>query len=643
MELALKLIIFLPLISGLVNGVFCKKISNNLASKISSAAIIVTAICAIWVFTIAGVKQYTVHIILASWIKFDTLIIDWAIYVDQLTAIMFLLVTIVSAVVHLYSLGYMSDDKNLPKFLSYLSLFTFFMLSLVSADNFLQLFFGWEGVGLCSYLLIGYYYQKESANNAAIKAFIVNRVGDFAFIIGIVMIIIYTGSIDFESVFTQSDNLANITLNAFDFEIVILDIICLMLFFGCMGKSAQIGMHVWLPDAMEGPTPVSALIHAATMVTAGVFLIARCSFMFEYSPFVLQIITIIGAVTCLFAALIAIAQTDIKKIIAYSTCSQLGYMFFACGVSAYQAGIFHLVTHGFFKALLFLSAGSVIHACHEQDVFKMGGLRKKMPITYANFWVGSLAIVGIFPFAGFYSKDIVLESAYAAGGVGSFAFILGVLAAILTAIYSLKIIILTFHGKTKLSREAFDCAHESPNIMNIPLLVLVAGTLFSGMLGYYILGISSPYGFFYGSIFNLHVSNQEHNVSLVIQSLPLIVGLLGMVLGAYIYKKSISSSISNKMKFTYYLLKNKFFFDEIYNKLFISTTKFISCMANMFDIKIINHFGPNGFSFMTRACSWCVCQIQTGYIFNYAFYIIFAMVLCVTIFVANYLLGAWGI
>ncbi|MDP4708867.1 MAG: NADH-quinone oxidoreductase subunit L [Rickettsiaceae bacterium] len=643
MELALKLIIFLPLISGLANGIFCKKISNNLASKIASAAIIVTAICAILVFTSAGVRQYTFHVILASWIKYDNLTIDWAIYVDQLTAIMFLLVTTVSAVVHVYSLGYMSDDKNLPKFLSYLSLFTFFMLSLVSADNFLQLFFGWEGVGLCSYLLIGYYYQKESANNAAIKAFVVNRVGDFAFIIGIVMIVLYTGSIDFESVFTQSDNLANVTLEYWGYEIAILDITCLMLFLGCMGKSAQIGMHVWLPDAMEGPTPVSALIHAATMVTAGVFLVARCSFMFEYSPYVLQIITIIGAVTCLFAALVAIAQTDIKKIIAYSTCSQLGYMFFACGVSAYQAGVFHLVTHGFFKALLFLSAGSVIHACHEQDVFKMGGLRKKMPITYANFWVGSLAIVGIFPFAGFYSKDLVLESAYAAGGVGNFAFILGIVAAILTAIYSLKIIILTFHGKTKLTKDAFEHVHESPKIMNLPLLVLVAGALFSGMIGYYILGISNPHGFFSGSIFNLQVRAEEHHVALGVQLLPLVVGLLGMVLGWYVYRGTISSSIANKMKLTYGLLKNKFFFDEIYNKVFVRTTKCLSSLAGIFDVKIIDRFGPNGFSVITRGCSWCICQIQTGYMFNYAFYIIFAMVLCVTLFVANYLHGAWGI
>jgi NADH-quinone oxidoreductase subunit L len=407
-----------------------------------------------------------------------------------------------------------------------------------------------------------------------------------------------------------------------------------------MGKSAQIGMHVWLPDAMEGPTPVSALIHAATMVTAGVFLVARCSFMFEYSPAVLQFITIIGGVTCLFAAFVAIAQTDIKKIIAYSTCSQLGYMFFACGVSAYHAGVFHLVTHGFFKALLFLSAGSVIHACHEQDVFKMGGLRKKLPITYANFWIGSLAIIGIFPFAGFYSKDLVLESAYAAGGTGSFAFALGIIAAILTAIYSLKIIVLTFHGKTKLSQKAFDHAHESPNIMNVPLSILVTGTLFAGMFGHYILNIANPNGFFASSIFNLN-SSEHHHVSLGIQLLPLIVGISGALFGIYVYSGNISAKISSNMSFVYCILKRKFFFDEIYDRVFVRSIKRTSLFLRKFDKEIIDRFGPNGFSVVTRGFSWCMCQVQTGYIFNYAFYIIFAVVMCITVFVAKfYLYGA---
>lgn len=640
MELMLKLIVFLPLVSGIVNGVFCKKFSNQIASIISSGSIVFAALCSLVIFAEAGIEQETLHITLADWISINSLNVSWAIYVDQLTAIMFVLVTSVSAVVHIYSLGYMSDDKNLPKFLSYLSLFTFFMLALVSADNFLQLFFGWEGVGLCSYLLIGYYYKKASANNAAIKAFVVNRVGDFAFIIGIVMIALYTGSIDFEHVFVLSENLAHTDLEIFGCNFIVLDVICLMLFLGCMGKSAQIGMHVWLPDAMEGPTPVSALIHAATMVTAGVFLVARCSFMFEYSPSVLQFITIIGGITCLFAALVAIAQTDIKKIIAYSTCSQLGYMFFACGVSAYHAGVFHLVTHGFFKALLFLSAGSVIHACHEQDVFKMGGLRKKLPITYANFWIGSLAIVGIFPFAGFYSKDLVLESAYAAGGVGSLAFALGILAAILTAVYSLKIIMLTFHGKTKLSAKAFEHAHESPKIMNVPLLVLVAGALFAGMFGHYILNIANPNGFFAGSIFNLNIGEHDHHVSLGVQLLPLIVGVSGALFGVYVYSGTLSERIARKMKMIHCVIKNKFYFDEIFDRIFVKTTKRLSNWSRIFDIRVIDRFGPNGFGLVTKGFSWCMCQIQTGYIFNYAFYIIFGVVMCITVFVVKYLYGA---
>ena len=642
MLLVTKLIIFLPLISGIFNGVFCKKLSNNQASFTAIIPIILSAVCASYVFVVAGINKETIHIIITKWINIELVSVSWAIYVDQLTAIMFILVTFVSAIVHLYSLGYMKDDKNLPKFLSYLSLFTFFMLALVSADNFLQLFFGWEGVGLCSYLLIGYYYQKDSANNAAVKAFIVNRIGDFAFIMGIVITLIYASTVEFSGVFAQSQDLANTAITILGYEFKVLDIICLMLFIGCTGKSAQIGMHVWLPDAMEGPTPVSALIHAATMVTAGVFLIARCSFMFEYSPNVLAIITVVGAITCLFAATIAIAQTDIKKIIAYSTCSQLGYMFFACGVSAYQAGIFHLVTHGFFKALLFLSAGSVIHSASEQEIFKIGGIWQKMPITYANFWVGSLAIIGIFPLAGFYSKDLILESAYIASGVGVFAFVLGIFAALLTAIYSLKIIMVTFHGKTTLSEDVFSHVHESPKIMNTPLLVLVAGALFSGMLGYYILSIDSPLGYFSGSIFNLHTAPHDHNVSLFIQLLPLMVGVTGSIIGIYCYRGNTYQKISNNLSLIYCVLKNKYFFDELYDKIFIKFTKVLSCLAGYFDIKVIDRFGPNGFAHLTRGISWCICGFQTGYIVNYVLYIIFTLVLCITIFVFKYLPVAWS-
>lgn len=632
-----KLIIFLPLISGIFNGIFCKKIRNSEASIVSSLAIVASAACAFKIFLVAGVNKEVVHVFISKWIYLGSVSINWSIYVDQLTAIMFLLVTFVSSVVHIYSLGYMHDDKNLPKFLSYLSLFTFFMLALVSADNFLQLFFGWEGVGLCSYLLVGYYYQKESANKAAIKAFLVNRVGDFAFIIGAVIIILYTGSIEFKQVFMQNIALSEMKMDILGHEFVVLDVICLMLFIGATGKSAQIGMHVWLPDAMEGPTPVSALIHAATMVTAGIFLVARCSPMFEYSKSVLVVITVVGAVTCLFAASIAIAQTDIKKIIAYSTCSQLGYMFFACGVSAYQVGIFHLVTHGFFKALLFLSAGSVIHATHTQEVFEMGGIWKKMPMTYANFWMGSLAIIGIFPLAGFYSKDLVLEAAYSSGGVGEFAFTLGILAAILTAIYSFKIIVVVFHGKTRLTESAFDHVHEAPKVMNMPLLILVAGTLFSGMIGYYLLAINNPAGYFSGAIFNLNENHEEHHVSMLIQNLPLIVGITGSLIGIYCYKCSLNQKISEIFKPIYLLLKNKYFFDELYEKTVIGFTNALSRWSGCFDVRVIDRFGPNGFGHFTRGLSWCVSQFQTGYLFSYALYVIFSLMLCITIFVFKYL------
>lgn len=642
-ELICKLVVFMPLIGGIVNGVYCKKLSVKSASFIAVSSMLVSAAGAAYLFAVAGIGKLVQHVVIAKWLKVDSVQIDWAIYVDQLTAIMFLLVSFVSLVVHIYSLGYMATDRNLPKFLSYLSLFTFFMLSLVSADNFLQLFFGWEGVGLCSYLLIGYYYHKKEANDAAIKAFIVNRVGDFAFIIGIVLMLIYASSIEFETVFEQSQELAKMTITVFGYQFVVLDVICLMLFLGCMGKSAQIGMHVWLPDAMEGPTPVSALIHAATMVTAGVFLVARCSFMFENAPYILAIIAVVGAVTCLFAATIAISQTDIKKIIAYSTCSQLGYMFFACGVSAYQVGIFHLVTHGFFKALLFLSAGSVIHAADEQDIFKMGGLRSKMPFTYANFWMGSLAIIGIFPFAGFYSKDLILESAYtAASPIGEFAFALGILAALLTAIYSMKIIILTFHGTTRLSHAVFAHAHEAPAIMNLPLSILIAGTLFAGMLGFYILQIHHPAGYFAGSIFNLHLHEAEHNIPEIIKQLPLIIGIIGSVVGIVVYCNNLHQKVASLFSYVYCLFKNKYFFDEIYALIFVKPVKFLSKWSGVFDYKVIDRFGPSGVSFATKVFSWVICQVQTGYIVNYAIYIILSIVVWLTVFIFKYLPLVWS-
>ncbi|WP_395477009.1 NADH-quinone oxidoreductase subunit L [Rickettsia endosymbiont of Pantilius tunicatus] len=630
------MIIVLPLASALINGLFASKMDEKLASIIATSFLSLSALFAAIIFCHTGLDGHIIHIKLLTWIKVSQFKVDWSIYIDQLTSIMFIAVTWVSSVVHIYSLGYMAEDKGIVRFLSFLSLFTFFMLMLVSADNFLQLFFGWEGVGVCSYLLIGFWYSKESANKAAIKAFVANRVGDFAFILGVITIIFYCHSANYEDVFLLAPKLANTKILLAGLEFSVLDISCLLLFIGCMGKSAQIGLHVWLPDAMEGPTPVSALIHAATMVTAGVFLVARCSYLFEYSPLVLQFITIIGGITCLFAASIAIMQNDIKKTIAYSTCSQLGYMFMACGVSAYNSGIFHLVTHAFFKALLFLSAGSIIHAVHEQDIFKMGELRNKMPITYGNFLIGSLALIGIYPLAGFYSKDLILEAVYSSG---SFMFIFGILAAILTAIYSMKIIILVFHGKTRLAKDVFEHAHEPPKVMNNPLILLVAGSFFSGMIGYYLLSMDKPNGYFHDSLLNLQVYKLLiTHPPLHIRLLPMIVGIIGIIAGICLYKSnSIMSFLrkqeSGKDNCFIKILTNKYYFDELYNFLII---KPINCLAYLFysgDQKIIDRFGPNGFARSVNCFSRLTGKTQTGYVFNYTLYVVFFMVAVISCFI----------
>src|SRR5690242_5580568 len=421
---------------------------------------------------------------LAAWIRAGGVDVDWALRLDTLSGVMILVVTIVSAMVHVYSVGYMAHDGGIPRFMSYLSLFTFFMLMLVTADDFVQLFFGWEGVGLCSYLLIGFWYDRNTANEAAIKAFIVNRVGDFGFALGIFAVFVIFGSLDFDTVFGKAPAAVGTTINFLGWQVPSLTIACILLFIGAMGKSAQLGLHTWLPDAMEGPTPVSALIHAATMVTAGVFMVARLSPMFEYAPAALAVVGVIGGTTAVFAASVGMAQNDIKRVIAYSTCSQLGYMFFAAGVSAYGAAMFHLFTHAFFKALLFLGAGSVIHALHhEQDMRNMGGVWKKIPVTYALMWIGNLALAGLPIFAGFYSKDMILEAAFAAHSpVGMLAFWLGISAALMTAFYSWRLLIMSFHGAPRMPKKVFEHAHESPMVMLVPLFVLGAGAVLSGIL-----------------------------------------------------------------------------------------------------------------------------------------------------------------
>src|SRR5579864_1272360 len=476
--------VFLPLLGAFIAGFFGRWVGDRGAQIITCAGVGIAAIFGVLLFVQVALDGQNVTTDLATWIDTGDLQVQWALRFDALSAVMVAVVTVVSAMVHVYSVGYMAHDKGIPRFMAYLSFFTFFMLMLVTADNFVQMFFGWEGVGLCSYLLIGFWYDRDTANAAAIKAFIVNRIGDFGFALGIFAVYALFGSLHFGTVFDAAPNFAHTRFTFLGMQVDALTLTCILLFIGAMGKSAQLGLHTWLPDAMEGPTPVSALIHAATMVTAGVFMVARLSPLFEYAPVALAVVCVVGGTTAIFAASVGMAQNDIKRVIAYSTCSQLGYMFFAAGVSAYSAAIFHLMTHAFFKALLFLGAGSVIHALSgEQDMRKMGGLYYLVPYTYILMWIGSLSLAGIgipgvFGFAGFYSKDIILEAAYGAGTtVGSIAFWLGVIAASMTAFYSWRLLFLTFHGAPRADHEAMHHVHESPMVMLVPLLPLAAGAL----------------------------------------------------------------------------------------------------------------------------------------------------------------------
>ncbi|MCH2548170.1 MAG: NADH-quinone oxidoreductase subunit L, partial [Alphaproteobacteria bacterium] len=620
-------VIFLPLIGALISGLFVRRISPHFAQMVTCGCMLVSALLAALVFKQVALDGEMEKVVLANWIESGSFNAMWTLRVDVLTAVMLIVVTWVSSVVHLYSVGYMHHDPHQQRFMCYLSLFTFFMLMLVTADNLLQLFLGWEGVGLCSYLLIGFWFHKSSANAAAMKAFIVNRVGDFGFALGIFATYLLFDTIQFDAIFDQIPLYTSTTIEFLGYQIHALTLICVLLFIGCMGKSAQIGLHTWLPDAMEGPTPVSALIHAATMVTAGVFLVVRMSPMFETSQFALNMITIVGATTAFFAATVALTQTDIKKVIAYSTCSQLGYMFFACGVGAYSAAIFHLMTHAFFKALLFLSAGSVIHAVSdEQDMRNMGGLRKHIPITYAFMWIGSLALAGLPWFAGYYSKDIILESAYAAhSAVGTYAFWMGIAAATLTAFYSWRLLFMTFHGKPRASEEVMSHVHESPKIMWMPLLLLAAGALFSGALGYYWLGMVDPsLAFWNGTVGQLgdNVLEHAHHVPLWVVLLPLIVGVLG-ISGAYIaYVKnpSIPGKAAAKFPRIYQFLVHKWYFDEMYDFLFVRGAKALGRhFWKFWDVRVIDGLGPNGAAWMSGRLAAFASRVQTGYLYHYAF------------------------
>ena len=647
-------IVFLPLLGALIAGFFGKAL-KDLGSQIVTCGFMVIAALLSWIvfFDVTNLfggadapKDYT--IVLFTWVASGDFAFDWALKIDTLTAVMLIVVTTVSSVVHIYSIGYMHHDPHNPRFFAYLSFFTFAMLTLVTADNLVQMFFGWEGVGVASYLLIGFWFKRPSANAAAIKAFVVNRVGDFGFALGIFAMFVLTDSVHLDTIFSMMPDFADATLVFLGMEFHAITIIALLLFMGAMGKSAQLGLHTWLPDAMEGPTPVSALIHAATMVTAGVFMVCRLSPVFEFSDVALAVVTVVGASTAFFAATVGLTQNDIKRVIAYSTCSQLGYMFFAAGVSAYPAAMFHLMTHAFFKALLFLGAGSVIHAMSdEQDMRKMGGLAKMIPITYAFMWIGSLALMGVgvpgtpIGFAGFHSKDIILESAFAAhSGVGSYAFWLGIAAAFMTAFYSGRLLFMTFHGTPRCDEKTLAHVHESPGVMWMPLVVLVLGSLFAGAAFYYSFVGYDLAAFWGDSIFILEshkALEHAHHVPFWVKAAPLVVGLAGLGLSYVMYVRAPGTpgKVAASVRPLYLFSFNKWYFDELYNAIFVKPS---FALGRVFwkggDQGTIDAFGPDGVSETTVQVSKGASILQTGYVYHYAF----AMLIGVVVFVSWYVI-----
>ncbi|MES2019825.1 MAG: NADH-quinone oxidoreductase subunit L [Pseudomonadota bacterium] len=678
-------IVFLPLLAAIVAGFSNKTFGAVLPKIVTTGALFVSAVLSWTVFLpyLSG-GEATVTPVL-DWIHSGDMRIDWALRVDALTAVMLVVITSVSALVHLYSWGYMDEDPDQPRFFAYLSLFTFAMLMLVTADNLVQMFFGWEGVGLASYLLIGFWFRKPSANAAAIKAFVVNRVGDLGFMLGIFGTYLVFHTISIPEILRLAPGMAGSTIGFVGYRIDTMTLLCLLLFVGAMGKSAQLGLHTWLPDAMEGPTPVSALIHAATMVTAGVFMVCRLSPMFETSPFALHVVMTIGAATCLFAATVGLVQTDIKRVIAYSTCSQLGYMFFAAGCGAYGAAMFHLFTHAFFKALLFLGAGSVIHAMHhEQDMRYYGGLRKHIPLTFWGMMMGTLAITGVglpavfgnpvaFGFAGFHSKDAIIEGAWAAGQHG--ASIVGIIVALLTSFYSWRLMFLTFWGKPRWEQSehiqhalhdarghghddhGHDHAHahadhghgpaahsdgtggyhphESPFPMLIPLILLSVGAVLAGFVfhGYFI-EPSAGEAYWHGAIaFNEHLMHAMHEVPLGVKLSASVAMLLGL-LGAYIFyirSPEAPGRLAATYRPIYLFLLNKWYFDELYNLLFVKPA---FALGRFFwhrgDEKTINRLGPDGAAWVVERSARVAGRVQSGYVYTYAFVMLLGLTGAVT-------------
>ncbi len=630
--------IFFPLLGATIAGFLGRWIGDRAAQWATVVCMAIAAACGSAAFIQVALGHAPGVVPLLTFIDVGGFEVSWALRYDTLSVVMVAMVTFISTLIHLYSVGYMSHDPTTPRFFAYLSLFTFMMLMLVTADNLVQLFFGWEGVGLASYLLIGYWYEKESANRAAMKAFIVNRVGDVFFMLGLALTFWTFQSVEFETIFASVEQ-----AQAQRFlGMPALEVIGVLLFLGACGKSAQLGLHTWLPDAMEGPTPVSALIHAATMVTAGVFLMARMSPVMEYAPTALAIVTIVGASTAIFAATIGCVQNDIKRIIAYSTCSQLGYMFFAVGVGVYQAAVFHLFTHAFFKALLFLGAGSVIHAMSdEQDIRKMGGIWKKIPVTYTVMWIGSLALAGVPYFAGYYSKDMVLEVAYAAhSGPGMYAFALGLLAAFLTAFYSWRLLILTFHGAPRADHHTMEHVHESPLVMLVPLLVLSVGAVFTGYVFYdYFVGHHQE-AFWNGAIFtgpDNHVLHHAHEVPAWVPLAPTVAGVAGIALAyvLYMFAPGIPGKLAQSFGGLYRFLLNKWYFDELYDAIFVKPTR---SLARAFwktgDVRLIDGM-PNGAASLAVDAARGAVKLQTGRVANYAF----TMIIGLVAFISLLLLG----
>ncbi len=642
------LAVFAPLVGALISGLGGRAIGDKAAMTASVLGMVVAAICGpLAFFQLVGHDAQDGVITFSTWIDAGRFHVAWALRYDTLSSVMVAMVTFVAMLIHVYSIGYMGHEtRPRYRFFAYLSLFTFAMLMLVTADNLAQLFFGWEGVGLCSYLLIGYWYDRPAARAAAIKAFIVNRIADLPFAVGLALIFFKFGSLEFSVIFPAVSQHAQDTYDLFGTTFPAIEVIGFLLFIGAMGKSAQLGLHVWLPDAMEGPTPVSALIHAATMVTAGVFLMARMSPLMEFAPTALAFVTFIGGTTALFAATIGCTQTDIKRVIAYSTCSQLGYMFVGIGVGAYQTSIFHLITHAFFKALLFLSAGSVIHAMHdEQDMRRMGGLARVIPITCTVMWIGNLALAGIPPFAGAYSKDAIIAAAYASGSsIGIYAWICTVGAAFLTAFYSWRLLFMTFHGKSRADHHTLEHAHESPAVMLGPLIVLAIGAIFAGWaLDKWFIGADFA-SFWNGAIVNpAHgeiIEALEHTPAWV-EYLPLVMALAGIALAyvMYIAQPALPERMASAVPGLYRFVLNKWYFDELYDRIFVRPALWLAnFLWQTGDVTLIDGV-PNGLAELTADGSKQVVKIQTGSLALYAFVMLIGVVVLVAIFMLTRIAG----